>query len=355
VHQHVGREPSGLAFNELTLNPKGLPHNPMINAGAIMSSSLIKPEADMADRFDFLSTLVGRLTGGSEPGFDNATFHSERATADRNFALAHYMREVGAFPADTNLLSTLDLYFSACSLLTNTRSMAAIAATLANGGVCPLTDEPVFHQETVKNCLSMMYSCGMYDYSGEFAFTVGIPAKSGVSGAILAVIPNVLGIAVWSPRLDAHGNSVRGVALLERLVETFNFHNYDNLVQSSKIDPRRPRQSAELNATYQSIFAASTGDLNELRRLVARGHDLNSPDYDGRTPLHLAAAEGQAEAVRYLLGQGVNIDPRDRWNHTPEDDARRHKQARALELLRANHSDSPEPQAQKSTPSRKAA
>jgi glutaminase len=355
VHKHVGREPSGLAFNELTLNPRNLPHNPMINAGAIMSSSLIRPEAAMADRFDALSKLVGRLTGGREPGFDNATFHSERATADRNFALAHHMREVGAFPSDTDIFATLDLYFSACSLLTNTRDMAAIAATLANGGVCPLTDEQVFQPETVKNCLSMMYSCGMYDYSGEFAFTVGIPAKSGVSGAILAVIPNVLGIAVWSPSLDEHGNSVRGVRFLEQLVESFNFHNYDNLVQSKKIDPRRNGQGAEFDSTYQAIFAASTGDINELKRLVARGHDLNSADYDGRTPLHLAAAEGKAEAVRYLLDQGVDENPRDRWNNTPADDARRHRKTDVVALLKSGAKAAANARSRNAAPDRKAA
>jgi glutaminase len=333
VHTHIGREPSGLSFNELTLNSKGLPHNPMINAGAIMSSSLIRRDQAMADRFDYLSTLVGRLSGGVSPGFDNATFHSERATADRNFALAHHMRERGAFPEGTDIFQTLDLYFSACSVGTNAETMAGIAATFANGGVCPLSDERVFAEETIKNCLSMMYSCGMYDYSGEFAFTVGVPAKSAVSGVILAVIPNVMGIAVWSPRLDQHGNSVRGVEFLQNLVQTFNFHNYDNLVQSSKLDPRRQRQSAELNAVYSSIYAASTGDIIELKRLVARGHDLDSADYDGRTPLHLAAADGQAEAVAYLLAQGVCVSPRDRWKNTPLDDARRHRHAEAVKLL----------------------
>jgi glutaminase len=333
VHAHVGREPSGLSFNELTLNPKKLPHNPMINAGAIMTSSLIQADKPMADRFDYLSKLIGRLAGGSNPGFDNATFHSEKDTADRNFALAHYMREMGAFPEGTDILETLELYFSACSLQTNAQSMAALAATIANGGVCPLSDERVFDEETIKNCLSMMYSCGMYEYSGEFAFTVGIPAKSGVSGAILAVIPNVMGIAVWSPSLDEQGNSVRGVEFLQKLVQTFNFHNYDNLVQSSKLDPRRQRKITELNATYSSIYAASTGDVYELKRLVAHGHDLDSADYDGRTPLHLAAAEGQLEAVEYLLNQGVHLSPKDRWNNTPMDDAQKHQQSGVVKLL----------------------
>jgi len=122
--------------------------------------------------------------------------------------------------------------------------MASIAGSLANGGVCPLTDERVFGAQTVKNCLSMMYSCGMYDYSGEFAFTVGLPARSSVSGIVIAVVPNVAGIAVWSPRLDACGNSVRGVEFLKRVVDRFCFQNYDSMVESTKVDPRRVRQNA---------------------------------------------------------------------------------------------------------------
>ena len=334
VHAHIGREPSGLSFNELTLNKSGLPHNPMINAGAIMSSSLIQQDLPMADRLDNLSSTVSALSGNQAPGFNNAVFHSERETADRNFALAHHMRERGAFPEDTDIDTTLDYYFSACSIEVTASAMASIASTLANGGVCPLSGERIFGEQTVKNCLSMMYSCGMYDYSGEFAFSVGIPAKSAVSGIVIAVVPNVLGIAVWSPRLDSCGNSVRGVEFLKRLVDRFCFHNYDSLVESRKIDPRRIRQEAETNLTYQAIYAASTGDVEELKRIIAHGHDLDTSDYDGRTPLHLAAAEGRLAAVDYLLQQGVKTEPRDRWDHTPADDALRHGHAAVSDRFR---------------------
>ena len=326
VHAHVGREPSGLSFNELTLNKKGLPHNPMINAGAIMTSSLIQRQLSTADRLEYLTDLVTALSGNQECHFNNAVWHSERETADRNFALAHHMRERGAFPVGTEIAPTLDYYFSACSIEVTARNMAVIGATLANGGVCPQTGQRVFAEETVKNCLSMMYSCGMYDYSGEFAFTVGVPAKSSVSGVVLAVIPNVMAVAVWSPRLDACGNSVRGVQFLRELVSRFSFHNYDSLVASRKEDPRRVRNATQTDYTYRAIYAASIGDISELKRLVAHGHDLNTADYDGRTPLHLACAEGQVDAARYLLDQGVETQPRDRWGNTPLKDAMRHEQ-----------------------------
>jgi glutaminase len=141
VHRHIGREPSGFSFNELTLDKNGRPHNPMINAGAIISTSLLRPDLAMGERFDYLSHLVAALSGGSKPGFNNSMYHSERETADRNFALAHYMRELGAFPAGTDIFRTLDLYFGACSIETNATDMATVAATFANGGICPQSGE----------------------------------------------------------------------------------------------------------------------------------------------------------------------------------------------------------------------
>ncbi len=333
VHKHVGREPSGQSFNELTLNKDQRPHNPMLNAGAILCAGLLRTGLPLADRFDTLTNLIGSLAGNTRPGFNYSIFRSEHETADRNFALAHYMREVGAFPEGTDALEALDLYLAACSMESNAAAVATIGATFANGGICPQTGDRVFSADTVKNCLAMMYSCGMYDYSGEFAFRVGIPAKSGVSGIVLAVIPNVMGIAVWSPRIDEHGNSVRGVEFLQRLIDTFNFHNYDSLVESTKVDPRRRRQAKESNATYSAIQAASCGDIDELKRLVAHGHDLNSADYDGRTPLHLAAAEGQQEVVQYLLAQNVRIDPSDRWGNSPLGDAHRHQRKEVVAQL----------------------
>lgn len=241
VHAIVGREPSGRGFNELTLNNESRPHNPMINAGAIATCSLIRKGSPVAERFDWVMEQWRRLAGGEKAGFSNAVYLSEREKGDRNYALGYFMKEKRVFPEGTDLLQTLEFYFQCCSIETSCERMAVVAATLANGGICPITRERVLRSSTVRACLSLMYSCGMYDFSGEFAFTMGLPAKSGVAGGLMLVIPNLLGICIWSPRLDALGNSVRGIAFAKELVHRFNFHVYDGLAGSLEVkrDPRK--------------------------------------------------------------------------------------------------------------------
>ena len=337
VHRHMGCEPSGVSFNELALDRHGVPHNPMINAGGIMSSSLVRSTAPVADRFDHVARMWSRLSGGVRPGFSNATYLSERATADRNFALGYSMREHRAFPEGTDLIESLEFYIQCCSLEMTCDALAAVAATLANGGLCPLTGERVLAPRTVQSCLSLMLSCGMYDYSGEWAFRIGLPAKSGVSGVVLTVVPNLMGICTWSPRLDAQGNSVRGIEFCRRLVQQFNLHVYDGLggASDAKADPRRAPGTAERQLLVDLCWAASEGDCDGIQRLVVRGAAVDAADYDGRTPLHLAASEGRADAVRALLDLGASPEARDRWGNTPADDALREGHDPVAELLLA--------------------
>jgi glutaminase len=139
------------------------------------------------------------------------------------------MRESGAFAPGVDLQQTLEFYFQNCSIEVDAEMLAVAAASLANAGVCPLSEDPIFAGDTVQSCLSLMSSCGMYDFSGEVAFTIGLPAKSGVSGALMVVIPGLMGICVWSPRLDEHGNSVRGIEFCSRLVAEYNVHVFDSL------------------------------------------------------------------------------------------------------------------------------
>ena len=243
VHTYVGREPSGQAFNELLLNKKGKPHNPLINSGAIMTTSLIQNKSPLSDRFEYIMNKWTDLSGGLyKVGFSNPVYLSEKNTADRNFALAYFMKEINetkkvGFPENTNINETLELYFQSCSIEVNTEILSIVASTLANGGINPFTGKRIFSTKTVQNMLSMMLMCGMYDYSGEFAFKIGIPAKSGVAGAIMIVVPNVMGIVTWSPRLDSIGNSARGIEFCKEFGKLFSFHIFDTGEDNEKINP----------------------------------------------------------------------------------------------------------------------
>ncbi|KAG7466781.1 hypothetical protein MATL_G00145970 [Megalops atlanticus] len=240
VHRFIGKEPSGLRFNKLFLNEDDKPHNPMVNAGAIVCTSLIKQGASNAEKFDYVMNFLNKMAGNEYVGFSNATFQSERESGDRNFAIGYYLKEKKCFPEGTDMTSILDFYFQLCSIEVTCESASVMAATLANGGFCPITGERVLSPEALRNTLSLMHSCGMYDFSGQFAFHVGLPAKSGVAGGILLVVPNVMGIMCWSPPLDKLGNSVRGIQFCTDLVSLCNFHNYDNLRHfAKKLDPRR--------------------------------------------------------------------------------------------------------------------
>ncbi|XP_038578067.1 glutaminase kidney isoform, mitochondrial-like isoform X1 [Micropterus salmoides] len=323
VHHFVGKEPSGFKFNKLSLNEEDKPHNPMVNAGAIVISSLIKPHSNTAEKFDCVMEFLKSMAGMEYVGFSNATFQSERETGDRNYAIGYYLKEKRCFPDNADMTAALDFYFQLCSIEVTCESGSVMAATLANGGICPITGERVLSAEAVRNTLSLMHSCGMYDFSGQFAFHVGLPAKSGISGAVLLVVPNVMGMMCWSPPLDRLGNSVRGIHFCQELVSHFNFHNYDNLRHfTKKHDPRR-RSDDDLNKSVVNLmFAAYSGDLSSLRRFALSAVNMEQRDYDSRTALHIAAAEGHVEAVIFLTEIcKVNPHMKDRWGNTPLDDA----------------------------------
>ncbi|XP_039349862.1 glutaminase kidney isoform, mitochondrial isoform X2 [Mauremys reevesii] len=323
VHRYVGKEPSGLRFNKLFLNEDDRPHNPMVNAGAIVITSLIKQGANNAEKFDYMMHFMNNMAGNEYVGFSNATFQSERESGDRNFAIGYYLKEKKCFPEGTDMVAILDFYFQLCSIEVTCESASVMAATLANGGFCPITGERVLSPESVRNTLSLMHSCGMYDFSGQFAFHVGLPAKSGVAGGILLVVPNVMGLMCWSPPLDKMGNSVKGIHFCHELVSLCNFHNYDNLRHfAKKLDPRREGGDQRVKSVINLLFAAYTGDVSALRRFALSGMDMEQRDYDSRTALHVAAAEGHVEVVKFLLEAcKVNPFPKDRWNNTPMDEA----------------------------------
>ena len=324
VHKYLGKEPSGIGFNQIALDKHGLPHNPMINPGAISCCSVIRPKDTLADRFDHITEQYKSIAGNEFIGFSNGTFLSEKSVADRNFAIAYFLHEHNVFPKGTNLKETLDLYFQLCSVEATCDSAAVICATLANGGECPTTREVCLSPDAVRNTLSLMYSCGMYDYSGEWAFEVGLPAKSGVAGSIFMVIPGLMGICVWSPPLDELGNSFRGVEFAKRLAQRFAFHQFDVIqCNQTKIDPRRNKcsESKEIQI-LNLISAANNRDMVLLHKYFEIGIDFNIADYDNRTPLHLAVAANHLDVVKFLIEKAkVNVNPIDRMHTTPMDEA----------------------------------
>jgi glutaminase len=221
---HVGVEPSGDAFNSIELDPRTMrPFNPMVNAGAIAVASLIKQDSQPAGVRAFVEKM-GRAAG-RRLEIDSAVLASELTTGNRNRAIAYLMLNFGVIDDDVN--HTLHQYFSQCSLLVTCRDLAIMAATLANMGMNPVTREPVFNFEYIKDVLAVMFTCGLYDHAGEWAYSVGLPAKSGVGGGLLAVVNRQLGIAVYSPRLDAKGNSVRGILVCRELASRLGLHAFE--------------------------------------------------------------------------------------------------------------------------------
>jgi len=220
VEAVVGVEPSGDAFNSIRLGADNRPFNAMVNAGAITCTGLLcESEGDGTSAR--LTDALGRFAG-RRLEVDEATFDSERATGDRNRAIAYLLRTHGVLKGDVD--KVLDVYFRQCAVSVTARDLSVMAATLANKGINPLTGEQAASSYAVARTLSVMTSSGMYDSAGRWVYNVGIPAKSGVAGGIVASLPSQLGLGTYSPRIDDQGNSVRGLRACEALSSHFGLH-----------------------------------------------------------------------------------------------------------------------------------
>ncbi len=225
VLRKVGVEPTGEAFNSIVFDERhNRPFNPMVNSGAIATTALIKGtghDQRLARLLGKFSDLAGRLLD-----IDHAVYVSERATGHRNRAIGYLELNFGMVDEPVN--EHLDLYFEQCSILVSARDLAVMAATLANNGINPTSGKRALDERYVKNVLSVMHSCGMYDYAGEWSYRIGLPAKSGVGGGIIAVLPGQFGIGTFSAPLDEQGNSYRGTQVCAELSERFNLHMFKN-------------------------------------------------------------------------------------------------------------------------------
>ncbi|MCZ8517119.1 glutaminase A [Paenibacillus filicis] len=222
VFRKVGMEPTGDDFNsmlKLELVEPGIPFNPLINAGAITISSLIHG-ATPAEKVERILAFFRELSGDSGLEIDEAVYRSESATAHRNRSLAYFLKDNEVLGEEIDVEQVLDVYFKHCSVLVTCRHLARMALVLAYNGTDPITDKPLVPRRFVQIAKTFMVSCGMYNASGEFAIHVGIPAKSGVAGGILALVPGRYGIGVVGPALNDKGNSTAGVHLLRTLSES---------------------------------------------------------------------------------------------------------------------------------------
>lgn len=297
VLKKIGVEPTGDAFNSISLAPEtGRPLNPMINAGAIASTSLVRGHSS-EDKLQRLLSMMSAYAGRPLT-LDHAVYESERVTGHRNRAIGHMLRNFDILSDDPG--PALDLYFQQCSIAVTCRDLGVMAATLANGGTNPLTGERAVRPDLVDSILGVMTTCGMYDYAGEWVYWVGLPAKSGVAGGIIAVLPGQLGIGVFSPRLDARGNSVRGVRVCTDLSRDFNLHclrvsrasrsviraQRSLAVMSSKrMRSERERAALDAAGTHTRLYDLQ-GDLGfaatevVVRRLVDASDTLESAIID---------------------------------------------------------------------------
>jgi glutaminase len=289
VLRKVGVEPTGDAFNSISLEPgTGRPRNPMINAGAIATTGLVAgktPALRLQRILDFLSGFAGRPLA-----LDGAVFRSESETGHRNRAIGHMLRNFDILGGDP--MPAVELYFQQCSVAVTCRDLAVMAATLANRGVNPVTGRQAMRGEYVESVLSVMASCGMYDYAGEWLYNVGMPAKSGVAGGIIAVLPGKLGIGVFSPPLDARGNSVRGIRVCDDFSRHVDLHLFNSPAAADVVIRLR-----FTGAEYTSSHARPPAEARRLREL---GAGIQVYQLQGR--LTFATAE---VVLREVLARGA--------------------------------------------------
>ena len=284
----MGAEPSGEAFSAISLEEEtGRPDNPMINAGALVTCALVSG-ADAHEKYERIHALMEACAGRSLD-FDETVYEEEQGASDRNRALAHFMRSAGSLTDEVD--PTMEVYLKQCSVLVSTRDLAVMGATLATGGINPLTGDRVFSGTVARHVLTVMATCGMYDYSGEWLLTVGTPAKSGVSGGLITASPGQFGMGLFSPKLDARGNSVRGVAASQDLADRYELHALTlpggNLPVVRESEERWPEYGAGVVAVQGDlVFASMRGVLSAIEDVLESSDRVLVLDLDRVTRVH---------------------------------------------------------------------
>lgn len=288
----IAVEPSGDAFNQLSLEKgSNRPMNPMINAGAITAHSLVVgPNATAAERTDRILKVLSKLAG-RELKVDEDVYEAELKDANRNMGIGYMLKAAGIISCDVR--EVVKGYIRQCAINVNVRDLAMMAATLCNAGYHPLTSERIFPHDSVRQVLSVMTTCGMYDAAGDWVSNVGIPAKSGVAGGIIGSLPGQVGIAAFSPKLDSRGNSVRGVAICEKLSRDMGLHMMD-VSQIAR---------ATVNTSFATIVPADHDGEHE------HGCERKVIIFTLRGAVRFAGSERLTRAVARELGKPDPNDP----------------------------------------------
>lgn len=297
VDAHVGVEPSGAAFNMLSLEEGTYrPKNPMINAGALTAHSLLVGAGASRDErveraLEFFSALAGR-----QLSIDEEVYRSELETADRNLAIAHMLRSYGILDDDPHKI--VDGYTAQCSILVTVGDIATMSATLAAGGTHPITGERVIAPGAARQTLSAMAAAGMYDSAGTWFTEVGIPAKSGVAGGLLGALPGQIGIGSLSPRLDEHGNSVRGIKLFRRMSKDMGFHLMET-------EPTGTRAVRDVRTDGEATIVDLQGAINfSSAESILHSLEQDAPS-TGTVVIDVSRVDGFTDVGRRMVLEGM--------------------------------------------------
>eukprot|EP01138_Halocafeteria_seosinensis_P007902 gb/GECG01008073.1/.p1 GENE.gb/GECG01008073.1/~~gb/GECG01008073.1/.p1 ORF type:complete len:665 (+),score=73.24 gb/GECG01008073.1/:1-1995(+) len=332
--------------------PSRIPFNPFMDTGALQTCALIggaqrsKQFPDAGSRFLHLIKHIGALCGNRRVGYNNSVFLAQKEKRLQTLAVSHFMKGMGAYPRDTDPTDNAHLLFQAQSVELNCEKLSIIAASLANLGVCPTTGQQVLGNEELISLFSLMYNCGLNQYTGTWTFNVGLPATTGVSGACMVIIPNIMGIAIYSPVLNEWEIPPAALKFCESLTSRYRINIFDQLVyRNEELDIRSVEEEhnedfSSLSETQKSTLlffelctSANSGSIEKVRQAMEAGVDINRWDYDRRTALHIAACSSHVEISQLLIREGANILTRDRWGSTPFDEAMQHGSTELIELF----------------------
>ncbi len=386
VHKRVGTEPTSAdpsGYNLLSgsgshggddekpahpVAPR--PHNPFMDSGALTVCSVLANNSfsDKGERYTHIMRFMSELAGGRKIGFHNSVFLALKQKALKTLSISFFIKGMGCYPDGADPTDNAQLLFQAQSIEMSCESLAVAGATLAHLGHCPTTGAKILEQPHIRSTLLQLHSSGLNRFTGRWAFSIGVPACSSGSGMLLAIVPNVMAVAIYSPLLNDQSVPVRAFGFCEAISRLFRLNIFEHVVyrnddvklvmtQPCELSIQRaqvtapplppPSVVAESEAgggdgplTHELFYAAALGNAARVQELIAAGADVNKKNFDHRTPLHVACAEGHTEVAKLLLTRGADPAPRDRWGSTPRDEAVRggfYAIAQLLDVLVPQH------------------